>query len=402
MIYRSFWFWLLVLAAMWTAAAIEGGAYNFPLLYWCCSAFFTCYFLTSLTSARPFLFGLLLAGCLLALAAAGNWVPFTEQGYGYLLLVSLFVVGYAFHQLPVRSAAIIGIAALVTVIAVLSYRDIRYTPFFLLLTGFTFGAAALAYRQRDMQLRQAKESMDMQLSEYRELKRLRAQGEEAARHQERTRIARDMHDSVGHKLTALLMQLEVFRLQQAANEPVAKQAEELKKLAQESLKETRAAVMALNDKEVTGMQAILQLIRKWENDYLLQTHFTVRQGVLSLALSNEQSIVIYRTLQEALTNAMRHGQRGTIEIIFEVLGGKLFRCEVINPVASSGAYEPGFGLKVMGERLEHIGGTLEYTLTGRQFILRASFPVEERGKEDDPNIAGRGPEAGAAGAENDD
>lgn len=386
--YQSFWFWLLLLATMWTAAAIEGGAYDITALYWSSAAFFSFFFLTSITSIRPVVFMCLLLGCLITLASTSAWIEFAEQGRSYFLLTSLFIAGYAFHRLPVGLALTVGFASLAATIVIFSGEAVRLTPFFLILTAFAFVSAALGYRQRSDQLRQAKESIDMQFSEYRELKRLRAQGEEAARHQERTRIARDMHDSVGHKLTALLMQIEVFRLQQASNDTIAGQAEELKKLAQESLKETRTAVMALNDQELTGMQAILQLIRKWENDYLLQTHFTVRQGVLSLALSNEQSIVIYRTLQEALTNAMRHGQRGTIEIMFEVPGGKLFRCEVINPAMNSRPLEHGFGLKVMRERLEHIGGKLECMLTDRQFILRASFPIEEREEENDPNTTG--------------
>ena len=137
--------------------------------------------------------------------------------------------------------------------------------------------------------------------EYRRLKRLARLVEEEARNEERTKIARDIHDSVGHKLTALLMQLEIFAMDYGY-EKIAP----LKKLASDSLEETRNAVKALKAKEIEGIATILQLIKKLESESFLEVHLTTKQGILSTKLTNEESVVLYRVIQEGLTNAMRH------------------------------------------------------------------------------------------------
>src|SRR5690606_22990206 len=81
---------------------------------------------------------------------------------------------------------------------------------------------------------------DQLLGEYRQLKRSKIEHERVVRLEERTRIARDIHDSVGHKLTALLMQLQMISMENNSVE-----YKELKRLAAESLEETRHAVKTL-------------------------------------------------------------------------------------------------------------------------------------------------------------
>ncbi|NEU36686.1 sensor histidine kinase, partial [bacterium LRH843] len=74
---------------------------------------------------------------------------------------------------------------------------------------------------------------------YRSLKRMSLEADKAARNEERTRIARDIHDSVGHKLTALLLNIQVLKMSQELENV---QLDQLKRLAEESLAETRHAV----------------------------------------------------------------------------------------------------------------------------------------------------------------
>lgn len=209
------------------------------------------------------------------------------------------------------------------------------------------------------------------LSEYRQLRRISTEQEQFARLEERTKIARDMHDSVGHKLTALLMQLEII-----SNEQNNSAIQEVKNLARESLEETRYAVRQLKSRDTSGIQSVIQLIRKLEMESRLQIRFTLEKGVLSLPISNQHSIVLYRVLQECLTNAMKHSQSKEIEVIIgmDSLGQLMFK--VVNKCQSDSILVKGFGLTNMEERLKEIGGQLRIQRTNDQFIVEGMLPIK--------------------------
>src|SRR5690625_2772732 len=121
--------------------------------------------------------------------------------------------------------------------------------------------------------------------------------EEDAKKENNKRIAREIHDSVRHQLTALIMKLEMLHIQKPNPEFA-----ELKEMANKSLAETRQAVQTLRDTDSSGITAVIQLIRKLEAESQLLIQFTLKEGVLSVPLSNEHGVVLYRVMQEALTN----------------------------------------------------------------------------------------------------
>ncbi|MBM7588068.1 signal transduction histidine kinase [Bacillus pakistanensis] len=216
-----------------------------------------------------------------------------------------------------------------------------------------------------------KEVYEQLLGEYRKLKRIQYEAEKAVRVEERTRIARDIHDSVGHKLTGLLMNIEILshRYQEV-------EWKELRQLAQSSLEETRTAVQALKTDEMEGLGSLLQLIRKLESESHIMVQLTTQQGVLSLAISNQQSVVLYRVIQEGLTNAMRHSGSRQVKVLLgrDALGGLEFR--VANKIHRTFEFEKGFGLQSMTERMEEIGGKLHIYQADQEFIIEGSLPVK--------------------------
>lgn len=213
-------------------------------------------------------------------------------------------------------------------------------------------------------------------SDYRKLKRQVVINEKNVRLEERNHIAREIHDSVGHRLTALLMQLEVMRLQTTDDLSLEK-INYLKSLAQVSLSETREAVKALKSEETTGLTAVIQLIRKLEAESHLQVAFHINAGALSFPLTNKQSVVLYRVVQEALTNMMRHSESREAEVEFNVLGGIFFRFKVSNPLKEKVEIVEGFGLTAMRERIEQLGGTLKISQVEGKFTLTGTFPMEK-------------------------
>lgn len=248
-----------------------------------------------------------------------------------------------------------------------------------LLTALLLPTAVVQYRRVEAERRQSRERYSALLSEYRDLKRSAASSADAARAEERMNVARRLHDSVGHKLTSLLMQIETNRLEAerlGSDASASRRAEELKRLAQESLDETRAAVVALSEDELMGMPALLRLINNLEVESAMRVEFTLGSGALNVDLEQAPAIALYRAVQEALTNAMRHGAGRRARVKVEVPGGRLVRFEVENELRTGvTSFEPGFGLTAMRERVEAAGGGLEVRLGAGTFLVRGSFPV---------------------------
>jgi signal transduction histidine kinase len=211
---------------------------------------------------------------------------------------------------------------------------------------------------------------DQILAEYRKLKRQAIQNEKSIRAEERTRIAREMHDSVGHKLTAIGFQLEVFLMNQP-NE----QLRGIKVLVDESLDETRKAVRALQSEEVVGITSVINLIRKLEAESHLLVHFTTKQGVLNLSLSNKQSVALYRVIQEALTNVMKYSDGREVSVTFGISAKGDLNFQVINRVYQPNSFYEGFGIKSMKARLQGVGGSIHIYQTDQEFVVDGNLPL---------------------------
>ncbi|ALX49509.1 histidine kinase [Lentibacillus amyloliquefaciens] len=232
---------------------------------------------------------------------------------------------------------------------------------------FTFLVLKLS-RMND-ERREQRDIYDQLLGEYRKLKRMNLAAEQNARLEERTKIARDLHDSVGHQLTALIMKLETLAIE-------TKQSEYniLKQMASESLEETRQAVKALKTDENEGIATVIHLIRKLEAESHLLVQFTIRQGVLSVPLSNEKSVILYRVIQEALTNAMRHAQSREVHVTLGKSAVEEVSFEIANTIQHVKPFEYGFGLSNMEKRVEEIDGFLDVYQTDEKFVVKGTIP----------------------------
>lgn len=371
---RSYWFWAGMLGTAWTMGLIQLSMdiSELTLRIFGSSLFFGLFFLTPLIRKMPVLAFLNLVG-MTVLAAIIFW-PEAEAALNlYPLLVFTIIAGKAVYRLSVKAAMIIGTFILAGVLLQSIGGDSGISPLFILLYSSMISAAFVFFRKSyifDEELQGRNEAL---LSEYRKMKRRLLTDEQAARQEERTQIARDIHDSVGHKLTALLMQLEVFRMQ--ADDETAEGLGDLKALAKESLEETRNAVKTLKHDEAGGVTAIIGLIRKLEAESFLRIQFSVKHGALSAPLGNEQMVIVYRAVQEALTNVMRHSQAREADIIFEAPGASIFRFTVSNKTLGTVLFREGFGLSSMRERIEQAGGEIKAGQENGLFIVKGTLPL---------------------------
>jgi signal transduction histidine kinase len=199
--------------------------------------------------------------------------------------------------------------------------------------------------------------------------------------EERTRIARDLHDSAGHAINVILVQAGAARLL-AAKDPERAQAalETIEEVARETLGEIDQLVGALREDDrlggtvepPLGLAAVETLAERHRSAGLavdVHTHGSRR----SLPPGLDQAA--FRILQEALTNAARHGEGSAdVEISF---GPSALELQVWNPVRGDPDQDAGHGLIGMRERAVLLGGSLDAGARNGGFRVRACLPYDE-------------------------
>ncbi|MFD3450428.1 sensor histidine kinase [Microbacteriaceae bacterium 4G12] len=231
----------------------------------------------------------------------------------------------------------------------------------------------------DEQYKELQESHHALQAAHEQLRMYAKEVEELTVIRERNHIAREIHDTVGHNMTALLVQLQLAQELFPSHPERAKDTlQTCYALAQNSLQEIRLSVRTL--KEDTESYAIVPVLRTILRDFSQTTNVET-----SFQLQGDPAIIptslhspIARMIQESLTNAKRHGdaKRCHVELI----------CHAENIIVSieddgKGAYQvvPGFGLINMKERVEEHGGMIFFE--GKKdtgFQVKAQFPLQHK------------------------
>ena len=182
--------------------------------------------------------------------------------------------------------------------------------------------------------------------------------EDQATLEERNRIAREIHDSVGHYLTAQSIQLENVAYFLAKDSEKAKNhLEKARNLGKEALQNVRQSVASLRNKPLQkrSLQVSLgQLIQEFQSTTAIKINSQID---IKSTITGEITTTIYRLIQEALTNIAKHSQASRVDLYLEAKAQKLFLTIKDNGVG----FEPkanttGFGLQGMRERIAAIDG----------------------------------------------
>jgi signal transduction histidine kinase len=183
--------------------------------------------------------------------------------------------------------------------------------------------------------------------------------DEESSERERNRISREIHDISGYIFTNLIALMDAAgsmrRDDQAGLTDILITA---RKTAQEGLRETRVALRKLRE-EQPGMTNSPQAIFKIVSIFRKITGIEVELNLANLPhfLSQDLNLALYRTVQEALTNAVRHGKASYVRVNFWVEGEELRLTITDN---GKGAFEvvKGIGITGMEERIGALGGTV--------------------------------------------
>jgi signal transduction histidine kinase len=180
---------------------------------------------------------------------------------------------------------------------------------------------------------------------------------------ERERLARDLHDSLGHTLVVLSVQLEAIqRLYHVDPDKASAQVEDLKALTRTSMDDLRRSLAGLRTPGLGDRQlrpALQALCVGFGQRTRTEIEFQIGEEVEALRAAMRETL--WRAAQEALTNVEKHAQAKRVELTLRCVDQTLV-LEVVDDgigLPQDAENSPGhFGLRGMRERVEGLGGSL--------------------------------------------
>ncbi|MBU2701374.1 signal transduction histidine kinase [Sporomusaceae bacterium BoRhaA] len=210
--------------------------------------------------------------------------------------------------------------------------------------------------------------------------------ERMAETRERNRLAREIHDTLGHALTGIAAGLDAcLATIDAAPDFTKRQLQKIGDTARHGITDVRRSVKKLRPDglEKLSLKAALQ---QMVEDFSAASGMRIELMGTGWPehLREDEEEVIYRVVQEGITNANRHGHAAKIRIAITCEENGLQILLEDNGIGCSNV-QPGFGLRHMQERLALLKGTLQ--CEGENgFIIKASIPMSRKESYDDKSV----------------
>lgn len=304
-------------------------------------------------------------------------ILFVSPIRGFMGIIVLPVMAQAIFDLRPRYAALVGIylfAVNILLWFLTDGWDGAVQAVFSYGTGFVFTAVftviskqAVDARERETALREEVEAANRQLRDY------ATQVEELATTRERNRVAREIHDGLGHYLTVVKTQLDAAAALMPTQPEKAREAMgKAAKLTGEALDDVRRSVGALRTD--TARPPLPQALQALTAEAGLPV--TMRVAGAPRALPPGVEHALFRSAQEALTNIRKHAAASAAELGLEFRAdGRVALAVTDNGRGAQGASN-GFGLRGLRERIELLGGRVEAgNRAGGGFQLTIEVPA---------------------------
>ena len=302
---------------------------------------------------------------------------FTGNIFISLMLLLCFEISFRFSSLHV----IILQGMITLVVIILGIKQQQWWSIPVMIFGnvlFYYGAhLVLKLKEQENLLKEQENQLFEQKKELQQAQYTMGTMKELYTLQERNRISREIHDSVGHSLSTIIIQLGAISKLSEENSPqVSQMSAQLREFAVKGLQEVRTVVHDLKPEQLTKQQLNVAL-----EEFIFETkqhsgvEFVFRQNKPTIQLSKEQELTIFRGVQEATTNAIRHGKATKITLLMMYSANELIVTIMDNGVGSSDISLEG-GLKALEERLHELQAQLEIKNTEQGFTVQMKLKGE--------------------------
>ena len=191
----------------------------------------------------------------------------------------------------------------------------------------------------------------------------------SAYEEERKRLMRDLHDGLSGHLVSIIAQ----------SEPGACDARKIELTARAALDDLRLVLNAL-DLEDDDLRVALAELRERAEIQMTPLGIRLDWSTITMpeirGLMPGNSLAILRILQEALTNAIKHGDGNLIQVFAGPANGNMVSISVLNRVADKASSRNGFGMRNMQERAAELGGDLKFEIVNGMAQLTLLIPKE--------------------------
>ena len=213
------------------------------------------------------------------------------------------------------------------------------------------------------------QSANEQLQEYANM------SEKMAQTKERNRLAREIHDTLGHTLTGIVAGLDAcMTIIDISPEQTKKQLEILSKVSRDGIKDIRRSVSELKPDSLERLHlevAIRKMITDMSQVSGANIYFETEEK--KLRFDEDEENAIYRVIQESITNALRHGRATKIWITMVRENGDMKLTIKDNGIGCKEIVN-GFGTKHIEERIEMLHGTVNFD-GNNGFTVSAVIPI---------------------------
>ena len=204
------------------------------------------------------------------------------------------------------------------------------------------------------------EELRMTSQANRELNSYLALSEKIAEDRERKRIAREIHDTLGHALTGISAGIDAVKVLVDIDTNRAKeQLNNVSVVVRDGIRDVRGSLNKMRPGALennTLKEALIKIIREYEAISNLEIHLCYEWDNIDLDIAKED--IVFRVIQESITNSVRHGHAKTIWI--ELLEEESYVMTIQDDGVGFDELHYGYGLKQMQERLMIIGGSVRF------------------------------------------
>jgi signal transduction histidine kinase len=313
-------------------------------------------------------------------SALAGVIIYLSEAAGLMALLVLPITSQAAGDMPRRwtvAVSALALAALAVPVGLIADWIAALGAAASLLVGVVFTVVFTEIAASEARARREVERLAVELREANQrLRAYAAQAEAVATIKERNRLAREIHDTLGHHLTAVNVQLEAARAVLDADPDRARQAvENAQSMTKKGLAEVRSSVAALRASPMERRslpEAVGALVEGLDASGLLAEFELLGEP---RELPPEAKLALYRAAQEGLTNVRRHARASWAQVQLDYEEPARVRLTVEDNGVGSASADGGFGLLGVRERIRLLDGEMRTETAPRKgFTLVVEVP----------------------------